>query len=198
MNLRQSFIRAHQSGIMEKEDVDRLLEIATRSRIHSVLVGILMLAAGIVFALYGVHAIVLEITVTGILMIVFGTNAFLNQGIRSADGIPMVVLGVLFVTLTFIFEAIHGLLLFLEFLSTGVVSLAVAVGERKGRYGRRKSLAIGIVSLYVAANLLVAHEESMDILVTLMGYFLIVLAAYVLWCAATGRQVENPLPGDGE
>ena len=183
---------------MEKEDVNRLLDIATKSRVHGALIGVLLLAVGIIFVTLGAHAIVLEITVTGILMIVFGTNAFLNQGIRSADGIPMVVLGVLFVTLTFIFEAIHGLLLFLEFLSTGVVSLAVAVGERKGRYGRRKSLAIGIVSLYVAANLLVAHEESMDILVTLMGYFLIVLAAYVLWCAATGRQVENPLPGDGE
>ena len=183
---------------MEKEDVDRLFDIASRSRIHSALVGVLMLAIGLVFALLGVHAVVLEITVTGILMMVFGANAALTQGIRSADGLPMIVLGALFVVLVYLFEALHGLLLFLEFLSTGVIYLAVALGRREGRYGRRKSLIIGIVSLYVAANLLIAHEESMDILMTLMGYFLIALSAYVLWCAATGRQVENPLPKDGE
>ena len=106
----------------------------------------------------------------------------------------MIVLGVLFVVFVYVFESLHGLMLFLEFLSTGIIALLVAFGRREGRHGRRTSLVIGIVSLYVAINLLVAHEESMDILITIMGVALIALSAYVLWCAIKDRQVVNPLP----
>ena len=183
---------------MEKEDVDRLFDIASRSRTHSALVGIILLTAGLVFALLGVHAIVIEITVTGILMMVFGANAVLTQGIRSTNGLPMIVLGALFVILVYLFETIHGILLFLEFLSTGIVYLGVALGRKEGKYGRRASLCIAVVSLYVAVNLLIAHEESMDILVTLMGYVLIGLSVYVLWCVVTNRPVVNPLSKDEE
>ena len=61
-----------------------------------------------------------------------------------------------------------------------------------------RTLAIGVISIYVAINLLVAHEESLDILITLMGVFLTGLSVYVLWCAATDRQVVNPLEKKGE
>ena len=97
---------------MEKEDVDKLLDIAARSRIHGVLIGVLLMVIGIVFVLMGAHAVVLEITVTGILMIVFGTHAIMTQGIRSTSGIPMIILGILFVVLIYVFETLHGILLF--------------------------------------------------------------------------------------
>ena len=183
---------------MEKEDVEKLLDIAARSRLHTVLVGALLLAVGLTFALLGAHAIVLEITVTGLLMIVSGINTAVTRGFREIEGIPMAVLGVLFVVFVFVFEALHGLMLFLEFLSAGIVYLLAALGRREVRYGRRASLAIGIISLYVAVNLLVAHEESMDILITLMGIFLIALSVYVLWCAAKDRPVGNPFSGGEE
>ena len=178
---------------MEKEDVDKLLDIAARSRIHGVLIGVLLMVIGIVFVLMGAHAVVLEITVTGILMIVFGTHAVMTQGIRSTSGMPMIILGILFVVLVYVFETLHGILLFLEFLSTGIISLAAALGYRESKRSRRTSLAIGIISIYVAVNLFVAHEESMDILFTIMGAFLVVLSVYVLWCAAMDRPVVNPL-----
>ena len=101
----------------EREDVDRLLRIATRSRLHTALVGILLLTADLVFALLGAHAIVIEITVTGILMIVLGARGLMTEGKKGIGSILMIVLGVLFVLLTWIFEALHGLMLFLEFLS---------------------------------------------------------------------------------
>ena len=183
---------------MEKEDVNRLLDIASKSRLHSALIGVLLLAVGIIFVTLGAHAIVLEITVTGILMIVFGIRAVMTQGANSTDGIPMIILGVLFVVLVYIFEALHGLILFLEFLSTGVVYIAAAFGYRESKRSRRTSLAICIIALYVAVNLFVAHEESMDILITIMGAFLVVLSVYVLWCAATDRPVVNPLTKDEE
>lgn len=183
---------------MEKEDVDNLLRIAARSRLHTALVGILLLATGLVFALLGAHAIVIEITVTGILMVVLGARGLMTGGKKDIESILMIVLGVLFVLLTWIFEALHGLMLFLEFLSAGVVHIGAALGRGDRGYGRRTSLAIGIISIYVAINLLVAHEESMDILITLMGVFLTGLSVYVLWCAATDRQVVNPLEKKGE
>ena len=58
----------------------------------------------------------------------------------------------------------------------------------------RTSLVIAVISIYVAINLLVAHEESMDILMSITGAILIVLSVYVLWCVARGIQVINPLP----
>ena len=88
---------------MEKEDVNRLMDIASKSRLHSALIGVLLLAVGIIFVTLGAHAIVLEITVTGILMIVFGIRAVMTQGANSTDGIPMIILGVLFVALVYIF-----------------------------------------------------------------------------------------------
>ena len=183
---------------MEKEDVDRLLRIAARSCLHTALVGILLLAIGLVFTLLGAHAIVIEITVTGILMVVLGARGLMTEGKKDIENILMVVLGVLFVLLTWIFEVLHGLILFLEFLSAGVVYIGAALGRGDRGYGRRTSLAIGIISIYVAINLLVAHEESMDILITLIGVFLTGLSIYVLWCAATDRQVVNPLEKKGE
>ncbi len=179
---------------MEKEDVDKLLDIASRSRTHSALIGMLLLVIGVIFVLLGAHAVVLEITVAGILMIVMGFNAVVARGIRSTDGIPMIILGALFIVLVYLFEALHGIMLFMEFLSAGVVALLTALGRRESKYGRRTSLIIAIVSIYVAVNLLVAHEESMDILITIVGIVLIALSAYVLWCAATDREVANPLP----
>lgn len=183
---------------MEKEEVNRLLDIATKSRVHGALIGALLLAVGIIFVTLGAHAIVLEITVTGILMIVFGIRAVMKQGIKSTEGIPMILLGALFVVLVYIFEVLHGLILFLEFLSTGVVYLAAALGYRESKRSRRTSLAISIISIYVAVNLIVAHEESMDILITIMGAFLVVLSIYVLWCAVMDRPVVNPLTKDEE
>ena len=59
---------------------------------------------------------------------------------------------------------------------------------------RRTSLVIAVISIYVAINLLVAHDESMDILMSITGAILIVLSAYILWCVAKGRQAINPLP----
>ena len=71
------------------------------------------------------------------------------------------------------------------------IGAALCRGDRG--YGRRTSLAIGVISIYVALSPLVAHEESMDVLITLTGAFLTALSAYVLWCAATDRPVANPL-----
>ena len=96
----------------EREDVDRLLRIATRSRLHTALVGILLLTADLVFALLGAHAIVIEITVTGILMVVLGARGLMTEGKKDIGSILMIVLGILFVLLTYIFEALHGLILF--------------------------------------------------------------------------------------
>ena len=183
---------------MEKEDVSKLMDIATKSRVHGAIIGVLLLIVGIIFVMLGAHAIVLEITVMGILMIFFGIRAVMMQGIKSTDGVPMIILGALFVVLVYLFEALHGLMLFLEFLSTGVVYLAAALGYRESKRSRRTSLAIGIISIYVAVNLFVAHEESMDILITIMGAFLVVLSVYVLWCAAMDRPVVNPLTKDEE
>ena len=192
----EPFIEGALWAFMEKEDVDKLMDIAARSRIHSVLVGLLLMVIGITFFVMGAHAIVLEITVTGIVMVVFGVHSVMTQGVKGNDGIFMIVLGILFVTLTYIFETIHGILLFLEFLSAGLVSLASAFGSREGKYGRRKSLVIGVVSVYIAVNLFIAHEESMDILITLMGIVLMALSVYVLWCAVRNRTVINPLAED--
>ena len=77
---------------MEKEDVVRLLELASRSRVHSSLVGILMMIIGIIFVSLGSHAIVLEIVVGGILMIVLGSHAIITKGIRDIRGLSMIVL----------------------------------------------------------------------------------------------------------
>ena len=178
---------------MEKEDVDKLLEIASRSRLYAALVGILLMLIGLVFFLLGAHAVVLEVTVTGILMIVSGIRAVRTNGVKSIEGIPMIVLGILFVVFVYVFETLHGLMLTLEFLSGGIVYLGVALGRREGAYGRRTSLAIGIVSLYVAVSLVVAHEESMDVIITVMGIALMALSVYVLWCVARNRPVARSL-----
>ena len=183
---------------MEKEDIDTLLDFASRSRIYAAVVGTLMLIIGVVFVLLGAHAIVLEITVTGIMMMVFGINTILTEGMRNREGLTMIVLGALFVILVYLFEALHGLMLFFEFLSTGLVSLGVAFGRGESAYGRKASLIFGIVSIYVAINLLIAHEESLDILITLMGYVILALSAYVLYCAINNERVVNPLPEEKE
>ncbi|MBO5600212.1 MAG: hypothetical protein J5897_04125 [Candidatus Methanomethylophilus sp.] len=183
---------------MEKEDVDKLMEIAARSRLHGALVGVLLLFIGIVFVCLGAHAIVLEITVTGILMIVFGTHTVLTKDIKSTEGIPMIILGILFVVLVYLFETLHGIILFLQFLSPGIISLAAALGYKESKRGRKISLIIAVVSLYVAINLFIAHEESMDILITLMGVVLIGLSVFVLWCVEKNKTVTNPLPSDEE
>ena len=55
-----------------------------------------------------------------------------------------------------------------------------------------------MISLFIAVNLLIAHEESMDMLMTAMGVLLMILSIYVMWCAIKDRQVVNPFPDDGE
>ena len=183
---------------MEKEDVVRLLELASRSRVHSALVGILMMIIGVIFVSLGSHAIELEIVVGGILMIVLGSHAIITKGIRDISGLSMIVLGSLFVLFTFVFESLHGLTLILEFLSTGIISLLEAIGHRDAEYDRRLSLFEAVISLFIAVNLLIAHEESMDALMKAMGVLVIVLSVYVLWCAIEDRHVVNPFPDDGE
>ena len=76
---------------MEKEDVVRLLELASRSRVHSALVGILMMIIGVIFVSLGSHAIELEIVVGGILMIVLGSHAIITKGIRDIRGLGLMV-----------------------------------------------------------------------------------------------------------
>jgi uncharacterized membrane protein HdeD (DUF308 family) len=182
---------------MEKEDLDKLFDIASRSRLYTALVGVLLLIIGIVFFLFGGEAIVLEITATGILMIVFGTHKLLTAGVKDKDSILMIILGILFVVFVFVFEVLHGLMLILEFLSTGLIFLWTALGQRKGNYGRKTSLVIGIGSLIIAVGLIVAHEESLDIIITVMGAILIALSIYVLWCAAKNKPAINPITYDG-
>ena len=183
---------------MEKEDVVGLLELASRSRVHSALVGILMMIIGIIFVSLGSRAIELEIVVGGILMIVLGSHAVITKGIRDIRGLSMIVLGLLFVLFTFVFESLHGLTLIMEFLSTGIISLLEAIGQRDAKYDRRLSLFEAVISLFIAVNLLIAHEESMDMLMTAMGVLLMILSIYVLWCAVKDRMVVNPFPDDGE
>ena len=110
----------------------------------------------------------------------------------------MIILGSLFVLFTFVFESLHGLMLIMEFLSTGIISLLEAIGSRDAKYDRRLSLFEAVISLFIAVNLLIAHEESMDMLMTAMGVLLIILSIYVMWCAVKDRQVVNPFPDDGE
>ena len=42
----------------------------------------------------------------------------------------MIILGLSFVIFTFVFESLHGLMLIMEFLSTGIISLLEAIGSR--------------------------------------------------------------------
>jgi hypothetical protein len=72
------------------------------------------------------------------------------------------------------------------------------LGYKESKRGRKISLIIAVVSLYVAINLFIAHEESMDILITLMGVVLIGLSVFVLWCVEKNKTVTNPLPSDEE
>ena len=99
---------------------------------------------------------------------------------------------------TFVFESLHGLMLIMEFLSTGTISLLEAIGSRDAKYDRRLSLFEAVISLFIAVNLLIAHEESMGALMKAMGVLVIVLSVYVLWCAIEDRQVVNPFQDDGE
>lgn len=174
---------------MDKEEIDQLLEIAGKSRLHTVIIGVILLVLGLVFASNGIQAVVVEIIVTGIMMIYSGVHTVMLQGPNSKGGVSMIVLGVVFIAIVPIFEEIHGILLIFEFISIGVIHLLVAIGHREGKYGRKTSLVIGIVAIYVALSLITAHEESMDSLIIIMGYVLMALSVYVLYCAARNRPI---------
>ncbi len=174
--------------MVDKEDVEEMLEIAMRSKRNSYAVGIGMLIIGIVYVMLGDHAVQLEIIISGIVMFFVGLYFVING--RGKFGVALMALGVLFEVLTELFELFHGLEMFLEFASICVLSLIAAYKTEKWNQTRLTSVIVAIAAGIVAVMLIIEHKTTMDFLMTVIGVLLIAISVYLLWTTKNSKEFK--------
>lgn len=171
---------------MNEEDVLKLLKVAKKSKINAYAVGIGLIAMGIAYAILGVGAVVLEIIITGAVLIVIGLSMSLNGSLKA--GLVSIALGVIFIVLVEVMEVLHGIEMILEFGSITVGSFVIAFRREPGSSARFTALLTGIAAGIVAILLILVHETTMDFLMGLSGLVLIGIGAYLIWATAYSKQ----------